>query len=99
MAWVARNQNHYASLVMADYCVIRRSIVVGDAILPRPKIVQNLLLIGPKDYCEKVAISLRDLPENQSSDTIEVEVCVSKYARQKTCTSARPENGNRKARK
>lgn len=84
---------------MSLHCVIRRSIVVGDVKLPRPKIVQEVVLVGSKAGCEAIAEELRDDPSNQSSDIIAIEISVTEYRGQKNCTSRRPENGNRKARK
>jgi hypothetical protein len=84
---------------MSLHCVIRRSIVVGDVKLPRPKIVQEVIMTGSKSGCEAMAEDLRDDPKNKSDDTIAVEIVVSKYMGQKNGTSARPQNGNRGVRK
>lgn len=73
--------------------------MVGDVILPRPKIVQEVVMTGSKSGCEAIAEDLRNDPKNQSSDIIAVEITVVKYSGQKTGTSRRPENGNRNARK
>jgi hypothetical protein len=77
-------------------CVIRRTIVVNErAKLPRPKVTQQVLHIGTKYECELMADELRLLPENQSTEDIQVEITTPKYAGQKTGTSARPGNGSR----
>lgn len=67
-----------------------------EAVLPRPKLTQQVIVIGPHDVCMRAIEELAVLPQNQSTEQIEVELKVVKYHDQKTVTSARPGNGTRR---
>lgn len=80
------------------YVVIRRSTVrEGFEKLPRPKIVQEVLLIGSHAECQKLVEKEALKPNNQSTDQIEVIVFVTEYNGQKTYNSKeiRKDNGKR----
>ena len=76
---------------MRRYCVIRRSTVINDELkLPRPKIVNKVLLIGVQEECEQRLDEEFLKPENRSTDDIKVDFLVQPYNRQKDNTSYRP---------
>jgi len=56
-------------------------------------------MIGSERDCRSVINELVLLPQNQSTDQIEVELKVVKYDNHKTGTSARPGNGQRQVRR
>ena len=94
MAGVAAHQNHHAQ-GMASWVIIRKTTVIGDIKLPRPKIVQDVVFRGERDAAEQHLQSIVNLPQNQSTDIINCEIKMQKYDGQKTGTSARPGNGSR----
>lgn len=63
--------------------------------LPRPKVTQDIIAIGPKEECQDILDRLALQPINQSTDQIEVDMYIVLYKGQKTGTSARPNNGKR----
>lgn len=63
--------------------------------LPRPKVTQQVLHVGTKYECELMAEEIRKLPENQSTEDIEVQITTPEWNNQKNGTSARPGNGSR----
>ena len=76
---------------MRQYCVIRRSTVINDELkLPRPKIVNKVLLIGGQEECEQRLDQEFLKPENRSTDDIKVDFLVQPYKGQKDNTSCRP---------
>lgn len=94
MAGVADHQDHHTQ-VMADWIIIRKTTVIGDVKLPRPKIVQDIVFRGAKEEAQQHLERLSLLPQNQSTDIINCEIKLQKYDGQKTGTSARPGNGKR----
>ena len=95
MAGIANDQNHRATEMGLEYVVIRKTTVIGDIKLPRPKIVQDVVFRGAKEEAEQHLERLSLLPQNQSTDIISCEIKMQKYDGQKTGTSARPGNGSR----
>lgn len=84
----------------AQYVALRITRVIDEnANLPRPKLTQQIIMIGSERDCRSVINELVLLPQNQSTDQIEVELKVVKYDNQKTGTSARPGNGQRQVRR
>ena len=76
---------------MRQHCLIRRSTVINDALkLPRPKIVNKVLFVGPHDECVQKLDEEFLKPENRSTDDIKVDVMVQVYRDQKDNTSYRP---------
>jgi hypothetical protein len=81
---------------MVEYCVLKRTKVTDDEIiLPRPKLTQELVMKGSKEQCLEKVEQLSALPENQSTDIIDVEIICVRWVGQKTQTSARIGNGSR----
>ena len=81
-----------------SYVLLRKTILSDDApSLPRPKLVQQVLHIGTKEECREKLDEIRLNPENQSTDYIEVDLSIAKYAGQKTYNSreVRKDNGKR----
>lgn len=73
---------------MKQYVALKRTIVRdGIKHLPRPKITQEVLLIGDKQACEALIDELVLLPINQSTDQIKVDLLTAKYEGQKTYNS------------
>jgi hypothetical protein len=80
-----------------DWTVVRRSTVIGERKnYPRPKIVTDVLMIGPKASCLDLIERLSKMPEHQSTLDIEIELKAIPYNGQKSGTSARPNNGRAK---
>lgn len=70
------------------WTLLRRSIVRDHVRhLPRPKIVQDVLLVGDKEECHQKLDEIFLNPENQSTDQIEVTLYVTKFTGQKSHTS------------
>jgi hypothetical protein len=68
--------------------LLRRTEVVDDSLkLPRPKITQEVLLVGSEAVCKEMLEEIVQRPENQSTDQIEVILYVTKWDGQKTHTS------------
>ena len=81
---------------MREFVALRRSITrEGHEHLPRPKIVQEVLLIGSKENCQSLIDHLSTEPMHMSTDEVFVDFLVTKYNGQKTATSAREGNGSR----
>jgi len=81
---------------MKEYVALRRSITrEGHEHLPRPKIVQEVLLIGSKQNCQDLIDHLATEPMHMSTEEVFVDFLVTKYNGQKTVTSAREGNGSR----
>ena len=80
---------------MSDWVLIRRTNVLQDVQLPRPKRTQDIVAIGSKDALGSKMEALMLLPENQSTDLIEVKYVLEEYTGQHSHTSARPGNGLR----
>jgi hypothetical protein len=80
---------------MSDWVLIRRTNVLQDVELPRPKKTQDVICVGPKDALGSKMEALMLLPENQSTDLIEVKYVLEPYTGQHSHTSARPGNGMR----
>jgi hypothetical protein len=80
---------------MVMYVALKRTKVLDDnAVLPRPKITQEVLLKGSKEECMNKIEELSMLPANQSTDLIEVELITVRYVGQKTQTSQSYRQGN-----
>lgn len=80
--------------------LLRKSVVIGDVRLPRPKIVQTVIMRGSTADCRAKMEELRFLPENQSSDLIEVTLEIMKDRKQKSFDSKTitKDNGKRNTR-
>lgn len=73
---------------MKEFVALRRSITrEGYEHLPRPKIVQEVLLIGSKQACQDLIDDLALEPLHQSTDEVFVDLLVTIYRDQKTHTS------------
>lgn len=94
MAGVADHENHHTQ-VMAGWIITRKTTVIGDINLPRPKIVQDVVFRGEREAAERHLQAIVNLPQNQSTDIISCEIKLQKDEGQKTGTSARPGNGKR----
>jgi hypothetical protein len=83
---------------MKQYVALRRSITRdGYEHLPRPKIVQEVLLIGTKQSCQDLIDELAIQPLHQSTDEVFVDLLVTVYDGHKTHNSReiRKDNGKR----
>ena len=80
---------------MSDWVLIRRTNVLQNVELPRPKKTQDVVAIGAKAALGSKMEALMLLPENQSTDLIGVEYVLQEYTGQHSHTSARPGNGTR----
>ena len=80
---------------MSDWVLIRRTNVLQDVELPRPKKTQDIIATGAKAALGSKMEALMLLPENQSTDLIEVKYVLEEYIGQHSHTSARPGNGTR----
>lgn len=81
---------------MKEFVALRRSITrEGHEHLPRPKIVQEVLLIGSKQNCQDLIDHLATEPMHFSTEEVFVDFLVTKYDGQKSNTSARKGNGSR----
>jgi hypothetical protein len=70
------------------WVALKRTTLLDETIkLPRPKMTQEVLLVGERDKCFDVINKLITLPENQSTDIIDVELVVVKYTGQITYNS------------
>jgi hypothetical protein len=68
--------------------LLKRTEVVDDSLkLPRPKITQDVLCVGTEQECREMLDSISLLPVNQSSDSIEVTLYITKWQKQKNHTS------------
>jgi hypothetical protein len=95
MAGASNHQNYWATEMGLDYIVFRKTTVIADVKLPRPKICNDVVFRGTKEEAYKHLEEIEKLPQNQSSDVIQVDLKVVKYDGQKSNTSARPGNGKR----
>lgn len=73
---------------MKTKVLLRRTEVIDDdAVLPRPKITQEVLLVGTEAECRAMLESVAREPRNQSTSQIEVSLYVTKWDGQKNYTS------------
>jgi len=80
------------------YVALRRTRVRdGVKHLPRPKLTQDVLLVGDKLTCQELIDEAALLPINQSTEEIEVDLLVTIYDGHKTHNSKelRKNNGKR----
>lgn len=80
------------------WVALKRTTLLDETVkLPRPKMTQEVLLVGEKDKCFDKINRLIALPENQSTDMIDVELVVVKYTKQITYNSKsiHKDNGKR----
>jgi len=101
LAWVARDEVDFAPLlVMAipkAYAVLRRTEVIDDSVkLPRPKITQDLALVGDKETCMEFLEEISRLSINQSTDIIRVDLTCVPYTGQRTYNSKETTKNNGK---
>jgi len=103
LAWVAGDEANFASLlVMARkigkaYAVLRRTEVIDDSVkLPRPKITQDVVLIGDKETCMEFLEDMSRLPINQSTDIIRVDLTCVPYTGQRKYNSKEVTKNNGK---
>jgi len=83
---------------MREYVALRRSITQrGYEHLPRPKIVQEVLLIGSKENCQSLIDELSTQPMHFSTEEVFVDFLVTKHEGQKSHNSKeiRKDNGKR----
>ena len=82
-------------------CVLFRRTKVADHVtnLPRPKLTQEVIVIGSSEECYNQMDQVLFEKRNQSSEDIEVTLEVLPYRGQKTTTSARKGNGKRRRNK
>ena len=68
-----------------SYVLLKKTILSDNApSFPRPKIVQQVLHIGPKEECREKLDEIRLKPENESTEYIEVDLSIVRYSGQKT---------------
>ena len=80
---------------MVMYVALKRTKVINDEVkLPRPKLTQEVIITGSKEECMNKIEELSLLPQNQSTDLIEVELIAVKYDGQKSQTSQSYRKGN-----
>lgn len=73
---------------MKEFVALRRSITrEGHEHLPRPKIVQEVLLIGSKQGCQDLIDHLATQPMHMSTDEVFVDLIVARYNGQKSHNS------------
>lgn len=83
---------------MKEFVALRRSITrEGHEHLPRPKIVQEVLLIGSKENCQSLIDELATQPIHFSTEEVFVDFLVTKYDGHKSHNSKelRKDNGKR----
>ena len=83
---------------MREFVALRRSITrEGHEHLPRPKIVQEVLLIGSKENCQSLIDELATQPMHFSTEEVFVDFIVTKYDGHKSHNSKeiRKNNGKR----
>lgn len=83
---------------MREFVALRRSITrEGHEHLPRPKIVQEVLLIGSKQNCQDLIDHLATQPMHFSTEEVFVDFLVTKYDGHKSHNSKeiRKNNGKR----
>lgn len=83
---------------MKEHVALRRSITNdGYEHLPRPKIVQEVLLIGSKENCQSLIDELATQPMHMSTEEVFVDFLVTKYDGHKSHNSReiRKDNGKR----
>lgn len=83
---------------MREFVALRRSITrEGHEHLPRPKIVQEVLLIGSKQACQDLIDHLATQPIHFSTEEVFVDFLVTKYEGHKSHNSKeiRKNNGKR----
>ena len=83
---------------MREFVALRRSITrEGHEHLPRPKIVQEVLLIGSKENCQDLIDHLATQPMHFSTEEVFVDFLVTKYKDHKSHNSKelRRDNGKR----
>lgn len=80
---------------MRQYVALRKTIVRdGVKHLPRPKITQDVLFIGDREKCQMVIDQAAELPNNQSTDQIIVDLYVQAYKNHKSHTSRTGKENN-----
>lgn len=68
--------------------LIRRTEVVDDSLkLPRPKLTQDVLMVGSEVCCREMLDDIALLPQNQSTEGIEVTLYITKWQQQQTHNS------------
>jgi len=82
--------------ILKAWVVLRRTEVIDEsAKLPRPKLTQEVIVIGDKTTCMEILEEQSELSSNQSTDIIRVDLVCVPYRGQKTVTSTRKDNGKR----
>jgi len=68
--------------------LLRRTEVIDDSVqLPRPKVTQEVVVVGSESGCRAILDDMALLPENQSSEQIEVTLYITKWQGQQTHNS------------
>lgn len=79
---------------MKQFVAIRRSITRdGYEHLPRPKIIQDILLIGDKQACQDLIDEMALDPKHQSTEEVHVDLLVTNYHGQITYDSKSKQKG------
>jgi hypothetical protein len=77
-----------AGKIPKAWVVLRRTEVIDDSLkLPRPKITQDIVIIGDKQSCMEVMEEISRLPVNQSTNIIRVDITCVPYTGQRTHNS------------
>lgn len=86
---------------MKHLCVLLRRTKVADHVtnLPRPKLTQEVIVVGTSEECHNKLDQIWFDKRNQSTEEIEVTLDVVRYTGQKNTTSARKGNGKRRRNK
>ncbi len=78
--------------------VLRRTEVIDDSVkLPRPKLTQDIVIIGDKQTCMEVMEEISRLPVNQSTNIIRVDITCVPYTGQRAHNSKEITKNNGKS--
>ena len=62
-------------------------MINDNLVLPRPKLTQEVLHIGPEEECQQIVDKERERECNRSTGDIDVQILCVRYVGQKTYTS------------
>lgn len=86
-----------AGKIPKAWVVLRRTEVIdGSVKLPRPKITQDIAIIGDKQTCMEFLDEISRLPTNQSTDIIRVDITCVPYTGQRAHNSKEVTKNNGK---
>lgn len=87
-----------AGKIPKAHIVLRRTEVIDDTVkLPRPKITQDIVIIGDKQTCMEFLEEISRLPVNQSTDIIQVDITCVPYTGQRAYNSKEVTKNNGKS--